>query len=223
MQAQAPSCSRTPAPNPAPRAARLTAGVLLPARLMLGTLVVALAAAVSQTAVAQPADGPRHGGMHAMEREGMRGGMHGGMHGDKHGAMHGGMHGGPGMMMMNPRALQRMLDNVKATPEQRSQIQQIMDAARGDMKTQFDAGRTLREQGQALFAKPTIDAREAEALRQQMLAQHDQSSKRMLQAMLDVQRVLTPEQRQQIAERIAQRQQMMQRHRAERDAQRSPR
>ena len=36
-----------------------------------------------------------------------------------------------------------------------------------------------------------------------MLAQHDQASKRTLQAMLDVSRVLTPEQRKALAERMA--------------------
>ena len=38
--------------------------------------------------------------------------------------------------------------------------------------------------------------------RQQMLQLHDQASKRMTQAMVDVSRVLTPEQRKQIADRI---------------------
>jgi Spy/CpxP family protein refolding chaperone len=38
----------------------------------------------------------------------------------------------------------------------------------------------------------------------------------MLQAMLDVSRVLTPEQRKQLAERMQQRRTMMERHRGER-------
>ena len=70
----------------------------------------------------------------------------------------------------------------------------------------------------ALFAQPTVDARAAETLRQQMLAQHDQVSKRALQAMLDVSRVLTAEQRKALADRMAQRKAMMERHRAEREA-----
>jgi periplasmic protein CpxP/Spy len=39
-----------------------------------------------------------------------------------------------------------------------------------------------------------------------------------MQAMLDAAAVLTPEQRKQLAERMAQRRTLMQRHRAERDA-----
>jgi Spy/CpxP family protein refolding chaperone len=70
-----------------------------------------------------------------------------------------------------------------------------------------------------LFTQPIVDANAAEALRQQMLVQHDQASKRMMLAMLDVSRVLTPEQRQKLGEQMAQRHAMMERHRAERQAQ----
>jgi Spy/CpxP family protein refolding chaperone len=71
---------------------------------------------------------------------------------------------------------------------------------------------------QALFTQPTVDARAVEALRQQLLANHEQVSRRMTQAMLDASRVLSPEQRKQMAERMDQRRSMMQRHRAERDS-----
>jgi Spy/CpxP family protein refolding chaperone len=97
-----------------------------------------------------------------------------------------------------------------------------MESARTDLKAQREAGRALREQGQALFTQPTVDARAAEALRQQLLAQHDQASKRTLQALLDVSRVLTPEQRKAIADRLAERRAMMERRRAERDSAAKP-
>ena len=75
-----------------------------------------------------------------------------------------------------------------------------------------------------MFAQPNVDARALETLRQQMVAQHDQASKRKLQVMLDVSRVLTPEQRKTMAERLDKRQAMMQRHRSERDSmERAPR
>jgi protein CpxP len=44
-----------------------------------------------------------------------------------------------------------------------------------------------------------------------MLAQHDQASKRMMQAMLDGSRVLTPEQRAKMADMAGQRRAMMDR------------
>lgn len=168
-------------------------------RMLLATLVVAVAGSLSQVALASP-----HGG-------------HGGPGGHE-------MHGGGMGMMGGPRQIERMLDAVSATPEQRAQIKQIMQTAHADMSAQREAGRKLHEQGAALFAQPTVDARAAEALRQQMLAQHDQASKRRLQTMLDVSRVLTPEQRKALADRMAQRRSMMERHQAERAAaERAPR
>ena len=110
-----------------------------------------------------------------------------------------------------------MLDGVNASAEQKAQIKQIMAAAMTDLRAQREAGRALRDQAMQLFTQPQVDARAAETLRQQMLAQHDQASKRMLQAMLDASRVLTPEQRQTLADKMAQRRSMMERHRAERD------
>jgi periplasmic protein CpxP/Spy len=133
-----------------------------------------------------------------------------------HGGHHG-RHGGHGMMFMG-RGLDRMLDTVNATPEQRSQIQQISRAAMTDLRAQREASRGLRERSLQLFSQPNVDAGAAEQLRQQMMAQHDQASRRMMQAMLDVSRVLTPEQRAQLAERMKQRREMMQRHWRERES-----
>ena len=164
-------------------------------RVTLATAVLVIAAGLAQTAHASP---------HGM-----------GMHGAQGG--HGGQ-GGHGMGLMgHPEHMVRMFESVGASAEQRAQIKAIMQVARADMKAHRDRGKELRQQNQALFTQPNVDARAAEALRQQTLAQHDQASKRMLQAQLDVSRVLSPEQRQQLAERMNQRRGMMERHRAERD------
>lgn len=161
-----------------------------PLRLTLATAAVALASLASQTAWAAPDHGP------------MGPGMHQGMHG-----------GGPGM---GGRHMGRMLDAVNATPEQRTQIKAIMDAAHKDMDALRANGRKLHEQQAALFAQPNVDARAVENLRQQMLAQHDAASKRMTQAMLDASKVLTPEQRKTLADKMEKRRAMMERHRSER-------
>jgi protein CpxP len=162
-------------------------------RLFGGVVLVAILASVALSAWAQTSPG-----------------MHGGP----------GMHDGPDMMglPMQGRMVDRMLDSVNATAEQRTQIKQITARAAADMKGQRDAGRALREQGAKLFTQPTVDPVAAEALRQQMLQQHDQASRRMLQAMLDVAKVLTPEQRKQLADRMAERREMMQRHMQERQS-----
>jgi Spy/CpxP family protein refolding chaperone len=159
-------------------------------RATVGALVVALAGGVGLAAFAQ--DGGPHG--HA-----------------------------PHEMFMGPplmgRGLDHMLDAVNATDAQRAQIKQIADAAAADLKAQHEAAKGLHEQAMTLFTQPVVDANAAEALRQQMLQQHDQASKRMLQAMLDVSRVLTPEQRQQLAQKMKQHHEMMQRHMQERSKQ----
>jgi Spy/CpxP family protein refolding chaperone len=120
----------------------------------------------------------------------------------------GGDRGGPGMMHEAPmagRGLDRMLDAVKATDAQRTQIKKIMDAAHQDMRAQHEAGRANRDKMLSLFAAPTVDAAAVEALRQQTVAQHDQGSKRMTQALLEASKVLTPAQRAQAAEAMKQR------------------
>jgi periplasmic protein CpxP/Spy len=173
-----------------------------PARLMLAALVFAGAGAFVVTAEAAPADA-------AAEHQlgggpGMDGGGHGGM-----GGM--GMHGGP-------RQLEHMLDGINATPDQRTQIKAILQTAMNDLKPQREAGKALHEQMRQAFTQPTVDARVVESLRAQQAALHDAAGKRMLQAKLEISRVLTPEQRKLMADRMAKRQSMMERHRAERAA-----
>lgn len=106
----------------------------------------------------------------------------------------------------DPARLDRMVDRalggVNATEAQRSQVKQIVRSAAADLKTQREAGQALHAQSAQLFTAPTIDADAVEALRQKMVAQHDQSSRRMSQAMVDIGRVLTPEQRVQLAEQM---------------------
>lgn len=171
-----------------------------PLRLMAAGLVLAIAGSASLVAsAATPDSGPPH----AMARHGMHGGPMGGM---------GGMGG------LGGRHFDRVLDAVNATPQQRAQIAQIMDAARNDLRGQRESGRALHEQMRQAFTQPSVDARSVEALRQQLMAQHDQASRRMAQAMLDASQVLSAEQRQKLGEQMAQRRSMMERHRAERES-----
>ena len=129
---------------------------------------------------------------------------------------HGGGFGGPGMFMGSPehiaRGVDHVLDGLNATDAQRTQIKQIVAQAAADLKAQRDTGKALHEKGMQIFTAPTVDAAAAESVRQQLVAQHDAASRRMLQAMLDISRVLTPEQRAKIAEHMKQRQQRMQEH-----------
>lgn len=175
-----------------------------PARLYLAGLSLALAGAFASSVQAAPG-GPGMMGQGSMTM------AHGPMGGSGGRGGHGGAGGGMFDGMMT-----RMLDRVNATPEQRTQIQQIMQKQAGEMRGQREAGRALRQQVMAQFAQPTVDAAAVEALRQQQLAMHDAASKRMTAAMLEVSRVLTPEQRKQMADHMAQRSETMQRHQRER-------
>jgi periplasmic protein CpxP/Spy len=172
--------------------ARPVSGLL--SRLLLSSLLVGGAALSTLAVHAQPMP---PGGHRAM------------MGGDAHGPRGGGM---------DMKWSGRMLDAVKATPEQRAQIQKIMEVARTDLQAQREAGQALRGQLTQVMTQPNIDANAVEQVRQKMLAQHDQVSKRRMQAMVDAARVLTPEQRKLLAERMAQRRGMMERHQRERRA-----
>lgn len=111
--------------------------------------------------------------------------------------------GADGGMPMHGPAFERLLERVDATPEQRSQIRQIRDAERADLRTEHEAARSLHAEGARIFSADTIDVAAAEALRQKMLAHHDKVSHRHLQAMIDIANVLTPAQRRELAQLAA--------------------
>lgn len=128
-----------------------------------------------------------------------------------------GLGGSPGRWMMMPgglpehmaRSIDRLLDGLNTTEAQRTQIRQIATAAAVDLKGHREAERGLRERGLQIFTAPSVDAGAAESLRQQMSAQRDQTSRRVLQAMLDVAGVLTPEQRATVGRRMRDREGIM--------------
>ena len=136
---------------------------------------------------------------------------HGGPAGGHHQRMGPGMEGGP-------MVSDRMLDAVGASAEQKTRVGEIMGSARDDIRKAREGDRGLHQQMMALMAAPTIDAAAAEAVRQKLLASHDATSKRRLQAMLDAAAVLTPEQRQKLVERMKARRELMERHQRERQA-----
>lgn len=178
--------SRSALPHsPSAAAARLLGGLLLGGALVFAAGQVRAADPSSAkspvAAAANPCDDgvcPWHGG-------GRKGGHHG--HGMKGGWGMGLPFAGPGS--------ERLLDDIKATDAQRKQIREITDRARADLQALQDKARDLHPGAMALWTAPQVDAAQAEKQRQQMLAHHDQVSKRAMQAMLDVAQVLTPEQR----------------------------
>ena len=158
--------------------------------LLAATVAVALSGALAAVAQAQPMPDRAHHGMggHAM-----------------------GPGGEAGPMMRG-----RMLDAVGASADQKARIHDIMARAHDEGRAQHDSERGLRQQMLALMAAPRIDAAAAEDLRQKLQAGRDAASKRHLQALLDASAVLTPEQRQKMADTARSHQEMMQRHQQER-------
>lgn len=153
---------------------------------LLGGMLLAVAGTVALSAWAQsPPAGPGFGHGPRMHHAGM---------------------GGPGMFMGRPeqinRMVDRMLDGVGASEAQRTQIKQIVQATAADLKTQHESARGLHEKGIQLLAAATIDTAAVESLRQQTEAQHDQASRRVTQGLIDVAKVLTPEQRTKLAQRM---------------------
>ena len=174
------------------------------ARMVWLGMLMTLLAAISLSTWAQPGPPPAMGDGMGEHRWGM-GHMHHGMRDEM----------GGGMMMFRGspehmgRMIDHMLDGLNATDAQRSQTKQIAAAAAADLKAQAEAGRGLRQRAMQAFTAPNVDAGAVEQVRQQMLQQHDQLSRRMTQAMLDVARVLTPEQRARLGERMRDRQARM--------------
>jgi len=179
-------------------------------RWVLVGMAMTLLAALSLSAWSQPAPAQPGGPDMAYPQRGDHGpGMHGwGEHHGMGGGMHDGMMFGGSPEHMG-RVIDRMLDGLNASDAQRSQIKQIAAGAAADMKAQAEAGRALRQRAMQAFVAPNVDAAAVEQVRQQMLRQHDQMSRRMTQAMLDVARVLTPEQRARLGERMRDRQARM--------------
>lgn len=159
-------------------------------RLFFSGVAIAVAALAGSPSFAQ-AQAPAAG-----EATGMQGmGRH-------HG--HAGM-GRQGGEAGAPRHLARMLERIGASEAQRSQIQQLSQAAAPELKAQREAGRALRDQQRQVLSAATIDTNRAEQLRLQMLDHHDKSSRRRTQLMIDIAQVLTPEQRAQLGTMMAQR------------------
>ena len=170
------------------------------------TLVLAVAGVTAGLAQAQPT-----AGMGAKDSKDGKDGMV-----MPHGPRHAGHHprGAQGGMMMS----ERMLESVGASAEQKSRVRDILKTTQDEQRAQHEAGQLLHQQMMQLLAAPQIDTAAAEALRQQQQVRHDAASKRRLQAMLDVQAVLTPEQRTKLVEQMKARQDMMGRHQRERQS-----
>ncbi|MBM3525822.1 MAG: periplasmic heavy metal sensor [Alphaproteobacteria bacterium] len=97
----------------------------------------------------------------------------------------------------------QMLRRVDATADQQDRVQAIVAGALKDLMPMREEGRTAREAGVKLVTAPTIDRDALERLRAGQISMHEQASRRMMKAVLDIAEVLTPEQRDKLAQAMA--------------------
>jgi protein CpxP len=107
------------------------------------------------------------------------------------------------------RMVKRFASKVDATPEQQQKLAVIAKAAAKDIVPVRDKLRDARKQALDIARAPAVDRAAMEKLRAEQLQLADSVSRRMTQALADAADVLTPEQRQKITGRMAER---MQRH-----------
>lgn len=128
-------------------------------------------------------------------------------HGGK--GMHGpmGLDGGPmmGAPMMEDgarreRMLERMAERLQLKPEQREQMRALAERSAQAMRPLHDEMRQLREEQRKLWQAPQLDEAAIAALRERSLRLHERIVTQREQAMLEMARILTPEQRQRMAQ-----------------------
>ena len=104
-----------------------------------------------------------------------------------------------GILVPRGPLLDQLLDQAQASPTQRAQAHQILDAADAQLREQRGAERADRARMAQLFSQPTVDAAAVEAVRRRIEQRHDAESRRATQALIDVSLVLNAQQRQAIA------------------------
>ena len=96
----------------------------------------------------------------------------------------------------------RLMYDVKASDAQRDKARAIVDATAGDLQ---QLARLHSENHAALLSivkEPTVDRNKLESLRVRSMSTLDESSKHLSTAIGDLLEVLTPEQRQQLADSV---------------------
>jgi protein CpxP len=116
----------------------------------------------------------------------------------------GGMGEGGGLFGGGPGAfaafrMHKLLDHVGATDGQRAQIKGIWEGLRPQLKATHEEHAKLRQQLTTVMTATTIDPAAVEKLRQQSVQLMDKASTLITRGMVETARVLTPEQRKQIA------------------------
>jgi Spy/CpxP family protein refolding chaperone len=103
------------------------------------------------------------------------------------------------------RMVKHMAVEIDATPEQTQKLTTIALAAAKDLAPVREKLNAARKKGMTLLSAPQIDRQAMEQLRVEQIAMMDSNSKRLMQALADTAEVLTPAQREKLAERMKKR------------------
>jgi protein CpxP len=112
---------------------------------------------------------------------------------------------------MDPAAMDRHLDKMAdqlladGTPEQKVRVAAIAKSAIADLRPAHAQLHKAHTRAHELLMAPVVDRAALEQLRAEQLAQMDFASKRILTALEDAAEVLTPAQREKLAEHIRRR------------------
>jgi periplasmic protein CpxP/Spy len=98
------------------------------------------------------------------------------------------------------RAIKHLVIEIDATPDQQAKLEAVVKSALKDLLPMRDQLRAGRQKARELLTGSSIDRTEIEKLRAEQMALIDNASKRIAQALGDAADILTPAQRQQIAE-----------------------
>jgi Spy/CpxP family protein refolding chaperone len=131
-------------------------------------------------------------------------------HAGAHGWHRGGFMGGASL---DPAQLDERLDRmlkhfyveIDATDAQKQRLAPLVQDAARELLPLRGRLHEARRQALELLARETVDRGALETLRAEQLALAEQASRRLVQAVADIADVLTPEQRRQLADRIARR------------------
>jgi Spy/CpxP family protein refolding chaperone len=93
-----------------------------------------------------------------------------------------------------------MMDRIDATGEQRLEISEIVDGLMVNLQTVAGEHESVHEEVQAILSQPTVDRAALEQVRANAILTADTTSQTLVQALVDVAEVLTPEQRVELME-----------------------
>lgn len=100
------------------------------------------------------------------------------------------------------RMVKHLAVEIDATDEQQAKLVTLIKSVADDMLPMRDKMRESREQAIKLLTAPSVDRAALETMRVEKLAEADVISKNLTKAVADAAEILTPEQRQTVADRI---------------------